>query len=633
MSDPDRTDTESEHDPTATQSGNGVRINRRTALRALGVSAASTTFVGAMKGTAVADGEYTTVEVSPNDVYDVRLGDGDTLENVLIDITNDGAGYRIIAQGDDWEIRNVGVRGTWDYAPNNAPFYVRVESPDATGVIENVYLGDLDDGEPLPHTWPEPTGLQVGPRHAGVLEIRNLNLQGFADNGLYASSPTAQADLPAWPDNVDVGYGEVRVYDSFFALNNNNVRIAGPGSFAQNCVSINPTFGKSCFYGYWGQGAQFVDCDAYAPGAVAYRSGTSAWHQDRGARCIEPVELENCRGEADLLLYEDPCGFVGDVPPDPNPRTDPPEGVPLSAEEAASGGGTTGTQPPEDDDGSPWDEDGENEIHVLSTDGDVAEYEVAVAGEADPGAHADTFEHEWQDSVECDDDGCTIHGYVAAIVEPGDDFRVSGSIETVDATENTQFLVNGVAVSHEELEGMGRPDDATKLLTIDEPGDRKVEYRFAVCGDVERSEENGATIDEWNVVENGTVDAHVWGGTDSYRFSGEVTGFHADGPVAVSLDGEEVTPSSFGSDLPTAITIESNCRKVEYEFTVSGDLEKTTDMDATLDVDDEIDGSTARGHVWGGRDSFRFDGEIEELQLSDEATVYVDGEEVDPDAL
>jgi hypothetical protein len=94
----------------------------------------------------------------------------------------------------------------------------------------------------------------------------------------------------------------------------------------------------------------------------------------------------------------------------------------------------------------------------------------------------------------------------------------------------------------------------------------------------------------------------------------------------VYVDGEVVDPALLGK---RTVTIESDGGGVaEYEFTVSGDLTKGAEAESS----DTVDGSTASGRVGPDRgvDDFEFTGEITGFLLDGPATVYVDGEVVDP---
>ncbi len=267
------------------------------------------------------------VTVEEGETWKHRLDDGETLENVVIDISADGAGYSLHALANDWTIRNVGVRGKWDYEPSNSPFTLSVPDGEGSGVVRNFYLGDGG---------PANTGIYVHADHAGDLVLRNLNIQNVTDNGLYASDPGS-------PERVQNGQGgAVRVYDSYFRNNENpQCRLGTDESLAKNCVAVNETGGTACFRDYWGAGVTFVNCDAYAPYGGGFKSGSSTWNERRDVRCRNRTYLENCRAKAAIPLYG-PCRIEGRLRSEP--RTEPPSGVPTSASEAAyeSLGGSAG---------------------------------------------------------------------------------------------------------------------------------------------------------------------------------------------------------------------------------------------------------------------------------------------------
>ena len=100
----------------------------------------------------------------------------------------------------------------------------------------------------------------------------------------------------------------------------------------------------------------------------------------------------------------------------------------------------------------------------------------------------------------------------------------------------------------------------------------------------------------------------------------------------LSAEGSCPVPTGWDDTLPRTLSIESNGGRFSYEFTVSGDLEKSTARGATIDDNDSVSGSTAVGQGGGGGiDSYDFSGEIERLTVDGDATVYRNGEEIDPD--
>jgi lipopolysaccharide export system protein LptA len=88
-----------------------------------------------------------------------------------------------------------------------------------------------------------------------------------------------------------------------------------------------------------------------------------------------------------------------------------------------------------------------------------------------------------------------------------------------------------------------------------------------------------------------------------------------------------VPNASGGSDLPHELSIEGSSGRFSYQFTVSGDIEKSTARGASIDDNDTISGSTATGQGGdGGVDSYGFSGELVAFSLDGEASVTLDGE-------
>ena len=83
-----------------------------------------------------------------------------------------------------------------------------------------------------------------------------------------------------------------------------------------------------------------------------------------------------------------------------------------------------------------------------------------------------------------------------------------------------------------------------------------------------------------------------------------------------------VDASAAVQSLPHTLKINGAGPMTEYEFSVSGDLAEKE----ALNPNDTIDGSSASGSVSGGRDIYAFSGEITDLTLDGDITVYVNGE-------
>ncbi len=165
----------------------------------------------------------------------------------------------------------------------------------------------------------------------------------------------------------------------------------------------------------------------------------------------------------------------------------------------------------------------------------------------------------------------------------------------------------------------------SKVLTIEGTGSRAT-YSFAVSGTLQKSGARGATIDDNDVLSGRRATGQVGqGGRDSYVFTGEITTFTLDGDATILLNDQLIDPGEF---LPRTLIIDGDGSRTDYTFTVSGNLEGKG-----LTREDRISGSTATGAVGGGRDKYRFSGEVTDFSISGDATVYLDGEEIDPTQL
>ena len=107
--------------------------------------------------------------------------------------------------------------------------------------------------------------------------------------------------------------------------------------------------------------------------------------------------------------------------------------------------------------------------------------------------------------------------------------------------------------------------------------------------------------------------------------------FETDGEALIYFNDERMIADQFPNN---TITIASNGDESTYDLAVSNALGKSNGMDATADDNDDRSGASASGQVdEGGRDSYGFSGEITSFELDGGATVYRNGEAIDPDKL
>lgn len=89
--------------------------------------------------------------------------------------------------------------------------------------------------------------------------------------------------------------------------------------------------------------------------------------------------------------------------------------------------------------------------------------------------------------------------------------------------------------------------------------------------------------------------------------------------------GYEVNPENVGDQQHT-FRIEGAGDFAYYSLRASSDL-----AGSGITGEDTVSGSTASGAVGGGADTYTFEGSLENLYVGGDATVYLDGKEIDPD--
>ena len=369
-------------------------IGRRGCLRLAGATLAGAAAIGAT-GTAAAR-EYVHASDVSGGTYDVpsgervrilvgqnQYGDYGDLENALIDA--EGANVQIKSFGDGWTIRNVGIEGPTD---GDQPD-IDVKTDGGSGLVENVYLGDGDENVS--------GGIFVKKEHEGTITIRDCYVAGYTDNGIYASTP-GQSDGGGGATQIENCYGE-----------NNGVahfRVGGEGSYVRDSVAVTGDApGGYISRGVWARrdDIEVENTDIELTGDDA----TSAIWATGGAS----VDYRNSDYET-TYSYGDFDGDVDTSDVGNDPDTNPPSGVPTSAEEAA--GGSASSSSSESDD--------EEESDETNEGSDDADDEQARGGEGEASEEAN---EETDDDAEDSD----LPNDVTLRSETGENVRYEFSVE------------------------------------------------------------------------------------------------------------------------------------------------------------------------------------------------------------
>ena len=173
-------------------------------------------------------------------------------------------------------------------------------------------------------------------------------------------------------------------------------------------------------------------------------------------------------------------------------------------------------------------------------------------------------------------------------------------------------------------------DELEHVLLFDGTEESVTRYEFVVDGEVNPSDDEGATIDDETSVEDGHAYGVVANWKDAFRFSGDLEELTVDGPATVSLDGEVIDPDEYGEELPHVLEVEGQGDAASFEVTVDGEIAYDGDDEPADDVT-IVSGTTVESSVVDGTQAFRFSGAITDLTVTGDVRVTVDGETVDPD--
>ncbi|SEP71248.1 right-handed parallel beta-helix repeat-containing protein [Natrinema salaciae] len=642
-------------------------IDRRSYLKLAGVAAIAT---GTATGAAnAASGEYETIAASGQTI---RIDSGETWENKLIDLGTRNS-ITIVAKGTDWTIRNIGFTGEVAY---DDTLFAVADTGGGTSRMENIYFDECPSDRPTGGSY-RAKCIWVDPDHNGSLEVSRCNFSANGNNGIYGSAPAYNGDggdivlancytNDSHHTGLRIGDCGMKIVDSVVYKSgsssaNRGIWIWGDGGDVATLENVHvitngagvgidtknsPNVKMTDVYTDDGTGTDgnpdhFIP-DGCPESAKAAASGSGNEEQpsdgDESAGEDLPERTLTIIGQGDPTEYY--VETTGEIVRNPDRGT-------LESHDAIDGTTATGwvTTTSNVDgfrfdgelvdvgfhqgratvevDGEEIDPDeyGEEPAALENTiliDGfgtaGTSHYEFAVSGAAEKS----TIKGATIDGADTIDSG-TVVGSVGGW---RDAFRFAGELESLTVDGDARVSVNGELVDPTEY-GAEFPH----VLTIVGNGSQ-AEYTVTVDGRIETIA--GDDSDRYATVESGdTVVGSIERGVQRFRFSGSVSNltFHQ-GSANVYADQEELDPDAFESapTPPHSIVIDGSDASgtTEYEFTVDGDVVKSSYRDATLEGGDVIDGRTVTGSVDDDLDAYWFEGDITDFWLFGDASVDVE---------
>lgn len=160
-------------------------------------------------------------------------------------------------------------------------------------------------------------------------------------------------------------------------------------------------------------------------------------------------------------------------------------------------------------------------------------------------------------------------------------------------------------------------------------------YKFSATGAIGGRSDN----EPWDNIESGTVDAKIRsdGVTDTYEFAGGLSSFSfPQGIAEAEVNGTpvDVETLAVSDDYPNTLQVVPNGESANYRVNVSGDIADHPALGTSLSKYDSLDGGELEGWVTNNVDAIQFSGDVTDFEfLEGSATLYYNGEPVEPDAL
>lgn len=471
------------------------------------------------------------------------------------------------AQSGEVRLENITIRGAT--GGEEAKLRAEARGADATMVLDKVWLPDgVVEGD-------DAVGLYVGADHAGTIEFIDCYVEGFSDNGLYASGPGGSYD--------DAEDGRVIVEGGLYKNNNiSNVRLGSSNSVAREVTMVHD--GESPPNdGVWNQrnlrirqpGENIVvencdiyhDMDSYYPvdmssqfsggsGVIRntriYTNSSSMAIGNHGSGwSAENVHLSG-EGSFDIGISASGTATGSNA----QQATAKPR-IPIHTYEGRDGASSSSSDGGDD---LP-DMDPHLVTFVSTSDAGEASYEFVADGPVvplrvspytSPSGNEVRATSNFTVDADAEDEphtvtGSTGNGY-------GDAYEVYGQVTdvAVDSPDWMWIELDGTEVAEDELVAQTAPADAdgdelSNALVIDgSNSDASSTYSFEVSGEVRQSEEltsAPADASAWDTlasnVSNGKVLGIVRDGVDGYRYSGTVTSMQVCGDATVEFEPQE----------------------------------------------------------------------------------------------
>ncbi|WP_192927990.1 right-handed parallel beta-helix repeat-containing protein [Halococcus salsus] len=543
----------------------------------------------------------------------INGGDGVLLENITIDQSNATPDVQV-APDDNLQVHGLkmlgeGISSSTGQSKGDSDaalqaFSPMVRSSGGSGTVQDIVLHN--EGRMGAYGR---VGVWIGEENKGTITLRNCNVEGFSGNGVYASRTP----------------GEVHVEGGLYKNNDlSQVRIGSNGSYVDGVTAVTDVSesrsdnagemlngsGIRIESDRGGSGAAIRNCDVSIGSEANADTGIKVFPNYSGDFTIENTRVEiDCEGYGIRASSPDGGSGSGTL-----------KGVSVTGDATSLVGilieGRDGTTI---EDCCVQTEGGRKGIFLNNCSGSrIANTTISAGGKGLQLSGSDVEQSNISQGGSCPAPSLSSSSYKGSSVSSVEDDSDSEDESSDDSDEESS------EDSEEESSDDSDSSESSDDSSSDESSDDS-EEESSDDSDEESSDDSSSDDSSSDSEEESSDDSEEESSddSDSDDSSGNDDGSGSDNELSGDIDESDMPEPEDSANLVITDTSTEGGR-IPYEFTTSGDLEKSQTGGATQDDNDDLSGNTATGGVQSYRDAYEYEGELVALEVEDYATIKLD---------
>ncbi|RJT04143.1 right-handed parallel beta-helix repeat-containing protein [Halococcus sp. IIIV-5B] len=541
------------------------------------------------------DVTFTVPDGFEDKILNINGGSGVLVENITIDQSN-AAPCVQVAPDDDLQVHGLEMPATGGYDRSDGSaanaFNPMVRSSGGSGTVTNLLLHNAGEMGAYSRV-----GVWIGEENKGTITLRDCNVEGFSNNGVYASRTPGEVHVEGGVyKNNDLS--QVRIGSSGSYIDGVSIEVDTDESRSDNPGEMNNGSGIRLEKG---SGAVVRNCDI-SIGSDANSNGGITVFDTNGAFTIENTRIEfNADGYG--IRGTAPSGVSGDV-------------AATLKNVSVTGGSSSKAS-----------------ILIEERDGTTIEDCCVQTGSGRKGVYLRNCGDSTISNTTIDAGGKPLQLSGSNVTESGISYGgscpapslSSSSYEgsSVSSVEDDSSSDDSDEESSDDSDDSDSSEDSEDSSSDESSSDSEEESSDESDSDDSDESDSSEDSEDSSSDDSDSEDDSDEGDSDSDDSSGNDDGSGSDNELSGDIDESDMPEPEDSANLVITDTSTEGGR-IPYEFTTSGDLEKSQTGGATQDDNDDISGNTATGGVQSYRDAYEYEGELVALEVEDYATIKLD---------